>query len=119
MDIVVTVPKSEYANIQEEETWAEKQGPSNESGACCFWKVSRLPKRLAPGDRVYFVQNGHIDNYNEFWYFEEEGYECEVTGRFWEGPLLVMKVPSIRLKKPVPMKGFQGFRYIKRNEELQ
>jgi len=29
---------------------------------------------------------------------------------------LIMNTPSIVLKKPVPMKGFQGFRYIERIE---
>ena len=116
MDIVVTVPKSELANIAKEEVWAKEQGSTDKSGAYCFWKVRCEPKKLERGDRVYFIHDGQIVNYNEFWYYEEDGVFCEVTKRYWEGPLLVMKLPSVPLKKPVRMKGFRGFKYVERIE---
>lgn len=113
MDIIVTVPKSELKNVAKEEAWAEKN--ANDHHCTCFWKMGRLPKNINPGDRVYFIHNGHIVNYNVVTGTDYNAY-CEVTGRDWDGPCLVMKIPSVPLKNPVPMKGFQGFRYTERIE---
>jgi len=112
MDIVVTIPKKEAANIEKEERWAEE---NKYTTARCFWKVSGVPKKLKRGDRVYFVENGMITSYNEFMYCDWD-LTCDVTGREWPGLNLVMDIPAVILKKPVPMKGFRGFRYIERIE---
>lgn len=112
MDIVVTVPKNELKNVAKEETWAKENKNDN---IFCFWKISREPKKLKPGDRVYFIHNGTIINYNIFSHIDYD-LNCDVTGRYWKGICLVMDTPSIPLKGPIPMKGFQGFRYIKRIE---
>lgn len=114
MDLVVTVPKSELRNVTHEETWAKKE-ENIKAGGYCFWKISRVPRRLNKGDRVYFIHNGLIVNYNIFDHVDCDLY-CEVTDRQWDGLCLVMNIPSIPLKNPVPMKGFQGFRYIDRIE---
>jgi len=116
MDIIVTVPKKELKNVDAEEKWSHDLTEKQRKSAFCFWSMNRRPKRLEPGDRVYFIQNGFIVNSNEFLRYEEEGEYCEVTDRYWKGPILVMDITSIPLKKPVPMKGFQGFRYTKRIE---
>lgn len=114
MDIAICVPKSELANVAKEEKWAEEQ---DEKGnlAYCFWKIRNKPKKLNPGDRVYFIHEGMVVNYNVFQYVDYD-ITCEVTGRYWEGLCLVMDTPSVPLKNPVPMKGFQGFKYIDRIE---
>lgn len=109
MDIVVTVPKSELKNVSREQKWAAEVGAKK---TVCFWKVGREPKKLKPGDRVYFVHDGMIVNYNEFIGCDWDCH-CEVTHRDWPGLNLVMKNPETWLKHPVPMKGFQGFRYLK------
>jgi len=112
MDIVITVPKTELKNVAKEEAWAKKQDPGV---AVCFWKIRGQPKKLEPGDRVYFIHNGVIVNYNIFKHIDWD-ITCDVTGRLWEGMCLVMDVPSIPLKRPVRMKGSQGFKYIDRIE---
>lgn len=112
MDIVVTIPKKESANIEKEEEWAEE---NKDTAAICFWKVSNEPRKLNAGDRVYFVENGMITSYNIFKYCDWD-LTCEVTGREWPGLNLVMEIPTAILKKPVPMKGFRGFRYMERVE---
>jgi len=116
MDIIVTVPKREIINVEAEEKWAHELSDKDREFAFCFWSLKRQPKKLEPGDRVYFVHNGQIVNYNEFTRYQEDDEYCEVTDRWWNGPMLVMKIPSIPLKHPVPMKGFQGFRYTERIE---
>jgi hypothetical protein len=112
MDIAVTIPKSELKNVQKEEDWAEKH---KDEAVICFWKIRGVPKKLNKDDRVYFIENGMITSYNIFKYCDWD-LTCEVTGRFWEGLNLVMEAPAIILKKPVPMRGSQGFRYIERIE---
>lgn len=126
MDIVVTVPRTEIENILKERAWAQQEG---EEKAQKYWRISKrcsdtIPKNLQPGDRVYFVENGKITCWQEFVHRDfydgselEPGFECEVTDRDWgPGTYLVLKHPVHMLEHPVPMKGFQGFRYINRFE---
>ena len=106
MHIMVTVPKGEKANIAKEDLWAKKQKET----VLQYWKVSRPPKRLEAGDRVYFVEDGHIRYYHNFLGIVQD-FKCEVTGRFWPGTNLKMTYPETILERQVPMKGFRGFRY--------
>lgn len=108
MDIIVTIPKNKFKDIEKEEAWAKKH-----KNAQCFWKISKIPKKLKKGDKVYFIENGAIKSYNIFIGIDED-CKCEVTGTEWPGLNLIMEAPSITLKKPIPMKGFRGFRYYKK-----
>jgi len=56
LDIVVTIPKSEYKN-DDRETFVFEQGGYEQ-----FWQLSRRPKNLNIGDRVYFVKIGYIES---------------------------------------------------------
>ena len=110
MDIIVTVPKSELKNIAEEREWAK----TDQKSALKYWKVSRIPKHLKPGDRVYFLENGQVTCWQEFLGVDETEFECEVTERNWgEGTFLVLKHPVRKIRGPI-MKGFRGFRYTER-----
>jgi len=106
MNIIVTIPKSEKKNIDKEEGFAKE----NSGEITQFWKIGRKPQNLNVGDKVYFVEDGLITCYQIFQGFEENPY-CEVTDRIWEGLNLILIYPPIYLDKPIPMKGFQGFRY--------
>ncbi len=64
MDIVVTIPKKELANVQKE-VWAEK---NKKKAIECFWKVHAEPKKLKKFDQIYFIENGMITSYNVFKY---------------------------------------------------
>jgi len=111
MDIVVTIPKSEEANIVIEDEFVAKL----KGHAVQFWSVFKKPKDLTIGDRVYFVEHGHISCYHEFIGFIYDPV-CEVTGRVWHGLNLLLNCPQVKLKNPVEHTGFQGFRYIERME---
>jgi len=107
MDIIVTVPKKEYANVSKEDSFAKGKE------AVQFWSVPKKPKNLNVGDRVYFVERGCIRYWHEFLGFDYDSV-CEATDRVWAGLNLVIKYPETKLTNPIPMKGFQGFRYMKK-----
>ena len=109
MDIVVTIPKKELANVLKEREFVANSGDQ----AVQFWSVSKKAKKLAVGDHVYFVADGFITNYQKFLGYVYNPV-CEVTGRTWPGLNLLLACPSIFLNTPVAKKGFQGFHYIER-----
>lgn len=112
MDILVTIPKREMNNIKKEDAWLKNQKPGE---AVQFWSMSRIPKDIHAGDRVYFVEAGAVRYYHELLSISNESsMKCEATDRVWGGPALILTCPPVTLKNPVPMKGFQGFRYVER-----
>lgn len=114
MDIIVTIPKKEYDNIEKEDIFVKQ----NENNVIQYWSMKRKPKNFNIGDNVYFVMNGKLIGYHECIGVEDDA-ECEVTNRIWDGFNLVLKCPMIELEKEIPMKGFQGFRYFKNNSTFK
>lgn len=110
MDIVVTLPKSEYETSTQEDKYAVKQITDGKQ-VYQYWSIGRKPKALMPGDRVYFIENGHIVYYHKFLKYTDNA-KCKVTNRVWKGVNLVIDYPPVKLDNPIQMKGFQGFRYI-------
>jgi len=114
MDIIITVPKSERHRIAQERAWAKRISETTYK----YWRVSRLPKKLRIGDRVYFSEDDRINYWQEyagFDMFDKESFTCEATKKDWGlGTFLMLKHPVRKLRKSVPMKGFRGFRYTKR-----
>lgn len=110
MNIVVTVPKSEQSNVKKEEQYADKSIKEG-SNVAQYWQLSKKPKALQAGDKVYFVENGYIRYYHTFFKYTENA-KCDVTNRVWNGINLVLDYPPVKLDKPIFMKGFQGFRYL-------
>ena len=109
MDIVVTIPKSEYKNDNKEnEDIAEK-------GYIAFWMLSKTPKNLKIGDVVYFVKNNKIDSSMkviEIKTKEEDVLDvCETTGRAWVGKCQIFMDDLQKEDLNIEIKGFQGFRY--------
>lgn len=107
MDIVVTIPKSEYLNDDLEKESLKK------GDLLAFWTLHRVPKRLSLGDRVYFVKRGRIDSSMEVVKIQHESEEvCSTTGRHWVGKcqLFLDNLREEELTMP-ETKGFQGFRY--------
>lgn len=95
LDIVVTIPKSEYVNDDKETLFMNKVDTNN-SG--------RQPKKLNIGDRMYFVKNGVIGSSMRMIRIETKAtVSCEVTNRTWNGCLIFMD----DLRQQV--RGFQGF----------
>jgi hypothetical protein len=106
MDIVVTIPKSEYKN-DDKETEFLNSNPD----AYQFWTFKRLPTRLHVGDRIYFVKNNKIESSMRVIRIPENSREiCETIGRVWEGKFVYIN--DLRYENlDFKVKGFQGFRY--------
>jgi len=71
-----------------------------------------MPRSLNIGDRLYFIKNNKVESSMEFCGKGDElsGLTCEVTGRVWQGCLLLLR--DLRNENlPFTIKGFQGFRY--------
>lgn len=106
LDIVVTIPKSEYKNDD-----LETEFLNNNPDAYQFWVMKRIPRKLNIEDRVYFVKENKIESSMEVY---DIGYDdeniCEVTSRKWKGCTLYMH--DLRNENlDIKIKGFQGFRY--------
>ena len=110
MDIIVTIPASRLQDIiEEEKTVAAAQERGEDIHF--FWEVSRRPKDLNVGDKVYFVWDGSMRSWHEVTGFDEDKV-CSTTGRRYKGCCILLNVEENEIK-PVPMAGFRGYRYKK------
>lgn len=106
MDIVVAVPKNEYGNFARE-IEDMKQDPELQK----VWTLSRIPKELKPGSRMYFVYDGRVAYSVRVTNIEgDSAIRCETTGRTWSGGCQVFG-NELRAEDGPEMRGFQGFRY--------
>uniref|UniRef100_A0A6M3KZ09 Uncharacterized protein n=1 Tax=viral metagenome TaxID=1070528 RepID=A0A6M3KZ09_9ZZZZ len=112
MDIIVTTPKSAHKLAAEEAKFVE-QNPD------AYWfRTFRGRPNVQIGDKVYYVDNGQIRGYGIVFDIDFGELMCESAGRFYNGIHLKQR-KWVWLKKPIPFKGFQGFRYVNRLPELQ
>lgn len=107
MDIVVTIPKSRLAEVTKEEERVAAGVQKGEKWRY-YWNLPTVPKKAEVGDRCYFVWEGAIRAWHEITDIEW-GWEDEP-------PMLWMKPEIHKLRKPLSMKGFRGFRYFDRKE---
>lgn len=107
MDIVVTIPKSEYKN-DDKETF-----DIINKDLAAFWTFKRaFPKDLQKGDRVYFVKHNKIDNSMIVTDFCSEYQQiCTTTNRTWQGYIVMLDNLRDERDLNITVKGFQGFRY--------
>ena len=112
MDIIVTTPKGQMAAAAQEAADCIRDG-----GGEYF---RRFPHGQAPtiaaGDRVYYVEDGFVRGFAVVKHIDDlrdpAGRMCDSTGRAWgNGIYVVMRASSWQWIRPIPMKGFQGFRY--------
>ena len=106
MDIVVTIPKSEYRNNDLEDK------DIKENGYEAFWTLSKIPLKLNVGDRIYFVKNNKIYSsmkVNEV--LKNNKATCETTGKEWSGNYQIFMNDFQEENINIKVKGFQGFRY--------
>lgn len=107
MDIVVTIPKTEYENDDMETALLQ-----NDKDYIQFWILKKMPKDMDVGDRVYFVKHGLVESSMEIYDFEFDAENiCEVTNRKWTGCTLYMTDLRYENDLDIKVKGFQGFRY--------
>lgn len=107
MDIVVTIPKSEYKNDDRETK------EMIEKNYIQFWSLSKTPKKLKIGDRIYFVKNKQIESSMKVIEIETNSVKkCETTERLWVGNCQI-SMDNLRNETHLKLcvKGFQGFRY--------
>ena len=118
MDIVVTTPKFEIENARKEAEWTKKQGGG--PGVLYFRKLNRAPSGLKVGDRIFYVEGGFVRGFCKVSKIgEQQVLFCEVTGREFRGACIVyMRADSWKWILPIPIKGFQGFRYFKQKFEI-
>lgn len=109
MDIVVTIPKSEYDNDDKETAYMME----NQNEVFQFWVLKKVPKQLQEGDRIYFVKHGQIDSSMVVKFIETAKLQkCDVTGREWYADCLIwMQNLRDETNLNIKIKGFQGFRY--------
>lgn len=110
MDIVVTIPKSEYRN-DDLETAAIQKDPS----LVQFWTLQATPRHLKEGERVYFVKRNRIESSMRVIEIKRKSTtKCTTTGRTWSGGCQLF-LDDLRMEPDFDfrVKGFQGFRYLK------
>lgn len=107
IDIVVTIPKSEYGH-DDLETDFLLENPDYYQ----FWTLSKVPKKLNIGDRIYFVKRNKVESSMEVFDIKTNQAEhCEVTDRNWNGKCLIYFKELREEEANIEVKGFQGFRY--------
>ena len=112
MDIIVTTPKSEMA--------AAAQEVADCIAAAGGEYFRRFPRSQAPkvatGDRVYYVEDGYIRGFALVSRVEDRphaGVTCDTTRRPWlPGFYVFMDAASWQWIRPIPMRGFQGWRHL-------
>lgn len=108
-DIIVTTPKNQIAAAAEEAKFVIKSG-----GGYYFRRLSSRPKNIRRKSRVFYVEDGYIRGFCIVRELEDlpEGSTCKVTWKKWApGFYVYMDADSWEWIDPIPMKGFQGFRY--------
>jgi len=104
-DIMVTLPKSNSWDEYSKELDVVKDGSE-----VMNYKVRTFPK-TGVGSKCYIVHDGFVKGWMEIVGMSEEDFTCSTTGRVWEGKFIQRSGPFHYIE-PIPMKGFQGFRYF-------
>lgn len=106
MDIIITVPKSIKWVNYEKELEVVKDGDMIIS-----FKVANKPN-CKVGDKCYVVYDGFIRGWMNIVGINENSFDCTTTGERWEG-IFIERSGIFNYIEPIPMKGFQGYRYYK------
>jgi hypothetical protein len=114
-DIIVTTPKSEMKNAELEAEAAKKDG-----GGFYFRTLPSKPKSIKDGSRIFYVEDGYIRGFCSIDHLEDGDGLCDVTNRHWHGAVkAMMPAASWKWIKPIPMKGFQGWRYYEPPKDMK
>lgn len=97
--ILVTIPKSRLEAVEQEEADVAKRIANGEQGISYYWTLSSAPKNTP--EQIWFLWNGAVRAYHDVISIEKGN------------PVKLYMKPEIHmLDKPIPMKGFQGWRYF-------
>jgi hypothetical protein len=103
-DIIITVPKTTKWEDYEKELKAA------ESGDILNFKVPTKPN-TTKGCKCYILYDGNIIGYHIITDVIKQKFECTTTGKEWEYGWYVQRTGKLYKINPIPMKGFQGYRY--------
>lgn len=106
-DIIITTPKSEMKTAATEAEQCIRNG-----GGFYFRKFATLPRNLNPGSRIFYTEDGYVRGFAVVDSVSIGSSTCSTTGRVWEGYIAYMRADSWKWVKPIPLKGFQGWRYF-------
>jgi hypothetical protein len=106
-DIVITVPSIINWNDYNKELKAVE----DESNVLNF-KVKNLPIKTSIGNKCYVCWRGNIVGWMKISGLVNNNFICSTTGKHWTGNFIQRTGSFNYLEIPIPMKGFQGFRYI-------
>lgn len=107
-DIIITLPKETRWEDYEKELEAVKDGKE-----VMNFKVGSFPNQTSVGSKCYLAHQGVIKGWMEIVGLSEKEFTCSTTGREWKGKFIERSGKFHKIDPPIPMKGFQGFRYYK------
>lgn len=107
-DIIVTTPKNKMHIA------AEEARQCIEAGGGFYFKTFRnRPTKLKIGSRIFYVEDGYVRGFGVVSEIVEGNMICGTTGTDWGyGYHAIIQADSWKWIKPIPMKGFQGWRYF-------
>lgn len=110
MDIVITLPQK----IEWEDYQSELDDVADGSGVLNY-RIPGTSFTLNPGqgNRCYLVWRGKVRGWMLITGIDckADGFTCQTTGRWWPPGVYIQRSgPFHRLKNPIPMKGFRGWR---------
>ena len=108
-DIIVTTPKNKMEIAEEEACQCIEAG-----GGFYFRTFRNAPCHLGIGSRIFYVEDGYVRGFGVVSEIKNGDMQCGTTGYDWgDGTHAIMQADSWKWIKPIPMKGFQGWRYFK------
>lgn len=114
-DIMVTTPRHQSKNAE-----AEARSCVRAGGGDYFRRFARLPKGLKIGSRLFYVEDGYLRGYAVVSNVRTGQMRCDVTGKKWApGAYAVMRADSWKWIRPIPIRGFQGWRYMPQEIEAE
>ncbi len=110
-NIIVTTPKSEMENSRLEAEKCIENG-----GGYYFRTIAKQPKDIEPFKSfIYYVEDGYVRGRAIIMGVTGGTEDCSVTNREWgnnKSKNIWMQANTWEWINPIPMKGFQGWRYF-------
>lgn len=111
MNIIVTTPKSQMTAATQEAEDAKRAGGGEYFR---YFRRRWCGPVIKPGCRVYYVEDGYVRGFAVVTRVEDRTapVRCETTGKLWPpGKYVFMDATTWMWIRPIPMRGFGGFKY--------
>lgn len=107
--LAITLPKSVKWSDYEKELAKVADGSEEIN-----FRISSKPTKVDVGDRCYVVYDGYVRGWMTITDISEKEFRCTTTQKEWNKGWFVSRSGKFHyLDKPYPMKGFQGYRYVR------